>query len=60
MEEQKKNKAFEPVSNKQVKIVFKPGRSGAGAVPQDDGTHLASEKDAAYWVRIGYAEYVKE
>ena len=69
MEEAKKNKMVskapeEPKvqkaeGKKQVRIVFKPGRDGEGAIPQGDGTWLADEISAAYWVSIGYAEYYK-
>lgn len=59
MEKSKENKGYVPGENKaMVRIRFKPGRMGEGAVEQADGTHLANEKDAAYWVSIGYAEYV--
>lgn len=76
MEKPKENKARGAEGNKEevgpstarvrsaqdgmVKIVFKPGRDGEGAIPQGDGTWLADEVKAAYWVSIGYAEYVKE
>jgi hypothetical protein len=63
MEKDKLNKSYVPAENKagvQVRIRFMQGRMGEGAVAQADGTHLASEQDAAYWVSIGYAEYVKE
>jgi len=76
MEETKKNKARQAEGNKgeagpstarvrsaqdgKVTIVFKPGRDGEGAIPQGDGTWLADEVKAAYWVSIGYAEYFNE
>lgn len=65
MEDTKKNKSMEPRENKavdnetKVRIVFKPGRGGEGAIAQGDGTWLADEKSAAYWVKIGYADYVE-
>lgn len=64
MDEKKKselpNKAFVPAENKQVRIRFMPGRAGEGAVMQADGTALTSPENAAYWVEIGYAEYISE
>jgi hypothetical protein len=66
MEEPKKNKGLGPKVTKgtegprSVLIVFRPGRDGEGAIPQGDGTWLADEVKAAYWVSIGYAEYFNE
>lgn len=64
MEKDKTNKGFVPAENKDVKplvrIRFMPGRAGEGAVMQADGTALASPENAAYWVKIGYAEYISE
>lgn len=60
MEKDKTNKGYVPQGNKRVKIRFLPGRFGEGAEPQIDGTHLASEENAKYWVSIGYAELVEE
>lgn len=71
MEKPKENKGYVPVDNKTgredpaptgslVRIRFKPGRAGEGAVVQADGTALVSPENAKYWVEIGYAEFIQE
>jgi hypothetical protein len=62
MEDAKKNKGYEPTSNKAtlVRIKFKPGRAAEGVIADANGFAFVDAAKAEYLVKINYAEMAEE